>query len=55
MTAIAERAGVSRQDLYQALADRQDPKRIALLGMLKSIGVEAKQEPVAESTRTAAE
>lgn len=55
MTQIAERANVSRQALYSALDDRQDPKRLALLGLLKAIGVEAVEKPATESARTAAE
>jgi len=40
MTAIAEKAGVSRAALYKALRDDGDPRLSTLMGVLRALGVE---------------
>jgi probable addiction module antidote protein len=45
MAEIAEKAGVSRQNLYRALSDGGNPALSTLVGVIKALGIRLHFEP----------
>lgn len=51
MTAVASRAGVTREALYKSLSENGDPKLSTLLGVVHALNLRLE---IAQSTKTAA-
>lgn len=45
MTAVAQKAGVTREALYKALSPKGDPRLSTLLGVLKALGLKLSVAP----------